>query len=535
MSNKRISHKIDMYTHIKSGINEIASIVGRTLGPGGLPIIIERAGQALNGEPLGPIITKDGVTVANECASDDPRVDVVIQAVKDICSRTNRVAGDGTTTAIVLGKAILDATLESIEENKSNPQQVRLSLEEAAAQVAKVLDEMAIEGTSYDMIEHVATISANGDRSIGSVIRRAFEAVGVDGVVTVDEGGGKDHTLQVVDGFQIHRGAEAQDRFLNSADKTKFEAENVHVILYDGKLTEPSQVIEVLKLIWEKYNGKMPPVLFVANEFSREVIQVLLMNKVDGALAVCAVKSPHQTSVTTVMLDDLAVYLGGERLGNGNRNLSNAQFDDIGIASRVVVDKYNTTFFGGQGAEEAVVARIDQLKASLKDAPSPYDASIISDRVAALAEGIAKIGVGGLTDIEVKEKYHRIEDAMNAAKAAIEEGVIPGGGATLLRIADSLRGETDGEKILNKALRAPFLQILENLGISPSEAENSANRILAHLSQGIVFDGVSRKYVEALEVGIIDPVKVTKTALSNAISIASLLATCGGAITFTRK
>lgn len=533
---KQITHKNEMYKHIREGIDSVASIVGRTLGPGGLPILIERQGQALNGDPLGPMITKDGVTVAGECASEDPQVDLVIQAVKDICRKTNKIAGDGTTTAIVLGKAFLDATLDLLktEDYKHlNPQQVKNSLESAIEEVITALADETVECRSFDMIEHVATISANGDKEIGQVIRRAFEAVGTDGVITVDEGGSKNHTLEIVDGFQIKRGAEAQDRFFNNAERTKFEAEDVHVIMYDGKLTQASQVLSVLEMLWKKYNGKMPAVLFMASEFTMEVLQIMLINRAENGLSICAIRNPHQTKVSTAMLDDIAVFLGGERLGNGNKNFANIEFDDLGIAGKVVVDKYATTFFDGQGAEESVVERITQLKAQRDSAESPYDAALISDRIASLAEGIAKIGVGGSTDFEVKEKYHRIEDAVNAARAAIAEGVIPGGGATLARIGDDMADDTPGRKIVKAAISAPFRQIGENLGLTKEYVAAALNDILG--DSKLTFDGVSYKLVDAVEVGIIDPVKVTKTALRNAVSIAALLATCGGAITYTRR
>lgn len=529
---KVITHKDAMYDHIKAGIDSVASIVGRTLGPGGLPILIERHGQTPSGEALPPLITKDGVTVAMECASPDPNVDLVIQSVKDICRKTNKIAGDGTTTAIVLGKAFLDETLAYIEALKDNPQQVKNSLEQAIEEVIEMLRGETVECKTFDMIEHVATISANGDAEIGKVIREAFEAVGTEGVITVDEGGGRSHSLEIVDGFQIKRGAEAQDRFFNNTDRTKFEAENVHVVMYDGKLTQPSLVLQILELLWKQYQGKMPAILFMANEFSNDCLQVMLMVKAEQGLSVCAVRNPHQTKVTTAMLDDISVFLGGERLGNGNRNLNNIEFDDLGIASKVVADKYSTTFFDGQGNEEAVLQRIDQLKAQREQAESPYDAALFSDRIASLAEGIAKIGVGGTTDFEVKEKYHRIEDAVNAARAAIAEGVIPGGGATLYRISEALDDTTVGRRILKRALKAPLRTILSNLG----NESGTINQIGKYLTEnpGMTWDGVSADYVEAVEVGIVDPVKVTKTALRNACSISALLSTCGGAITFTR-
>lgn len=534
MITKSITHKEDMYKHIQEGMDSIAAIVARTLGPGGLPILIERQGQAVNGDPLGPMITKDGVTVASECASEDPITDVVIQAVKDICRRTNRIAGDGTTTAIVLGKSILDEMLKLLQEDKSlNPQMIKASVEKAIDEVIDLLKEETVACKSFDMIEHVASISSNGDHEIGTIIRNAFESVGTEGVITVDEGGGKNHSLEIVDGFQIRRGAEAQDRFFNNQEQTKFVSEKCYVLLYDGNLSQAAQVLQALELLYKHHQGKMPPVLFMANDYSQEVLQVLLINKAEMGLSVCAIKNPHQTKVTTAMLDDMAVFLGGTRLGNGNRNMNNIEVDDFGIADRVVVDKYTTTFFGGQGTEESVLERVDQLKAQRELAESPYDAALLSDRIASLAEGIAKIGVGGLTDLEVKEKYHRIEDAVNAARAAISDGVIPGGGATLYRIAKKLSPDTPGKRILKQALMSPFAQILNNLGLDGSYVDAYGAQILK--DKASTFDGVSMSIVPAIQEGIIDPVKVTKTALTNAVSISALLSTCGGSITYSRS
>lgn len=530
---KKIIHKNEMREKIIQGMDSIASIVAATLGPGGLPVQIERTGQAPNGDPLGPMITKDGVTVASHCAEEDPEIDVVIQTVKAICQKTNRMVGDGTTTAIVLGKAILDEALKLIDEEKLNPQHVRREIEKTASKIDGMLESYTKSCESLDMMEHVATISANGDTEIGSVIRRAFEAVGSEGAITVDAGSSKSHTLDVVNGFQIRRGAEAQDRFLNNQDKTKFEAENCHVLLYDGKLQQPSLVIQVLELLYKEYNGKMPPILFVANEFSQDVIQMLLINKAQMGLSVCAVRSPHQTKITTQWLDDMAVFMGGERLGNGNRNLNNLEFDDIGIVKKVVVDKYTTTFYEGQGLEDAVIDRVDQLKAQRKQAESDYDSAILSDRIAALSEGIAKIGVGGLTELEIKEKYHRIEDAINASRAAIEAGIVPGGGTTLLRVSEELSDNSIGSRILKKALKAPFEQIMRNLGAEKKEIEAIEDKLLK--SEKLIYNGETRELVDYLETGVIDPLKVTKTALSNAVSICSLLSTSGGAIVIQRK
>lgn len=524
------------------GVEKLAGIVKRTLGPGGLPIVIERVGQALDGSPLGPKITKDGVSVAEECGSSDRMEDVIIQAVKNICKKTNESAGDGTTTAIVLGEAILLEAESQIEHNKDlNPQLVRESIEKAALSVLTQLKEDATQVTDMKAVQEVATISANGDERIGEIIRQAFDRVGAEGVVTVDEGSGMDVTLNVVEGYQFNRGAQSRSDFFNNKDRTHFEAEEAAVVLFDGKILSYTDIIPALKLLagvdqHGQPTKKLPPVIFVANEFSRDVIQFMLIQKVEQGLKLCAVQGPHMSHVRTGYYDDLAAYTGGERLGNGKRSLSDIKEDDIGYVDKVIVDKYKTTLYEGHGAEEGILERVDQLKAAKAQAESPYDAQVLNDRIAALTNGIAKIGVGGATELEIKEKYDRIEDALNAARAAIEEGVVPGGGATLLRIANKINPGAEssiGEWILHEALKYPFRQILENIGIT-NESDIDDLEVALMENPGCVYDARNRKTVNAMEAGIIDPVKVTRTALENAVSIASLLSTAGGAIVFKK-
>lgn len=538
---KKITDKSQMEAKILLGMSKIASITKRTLGPGGLPIIIERQGQALNGEPLSPLITKDGVTVAGECSDSDPEVDLIIQSVKEICRKTNRVAGDGTTTAIVLGEAILNVALGVLKADSNlNPQLVRESVEEAALKAIALLKAQAIPVQDPQKIEEVATISANGDRSIGKTIREAFDAVGSEGVITVDEGHANQTTIQVVDGFQVKRGAEAQDRFFNNRENSKFEAENVHVVVNNGPLQSYTQLLPAFECIgaeMKKTNQRQfPPILFIADEFSQEVLQFLLMQKAQAMISTCAVRSPHMSNIRTAMMDDIAVMLGGERLGSGNKNIQSITYDDIGIAGKVSVDKYTCTFYDGQGTDESVLARVEQLKAQKASAESPYDASIFADRIAALAQGVAIIGVGGMTEMEIKERYHRIEDALNAARAAVEEGVISGGGIALARVSEALWAsptQTIGEIILATALEAPFMQILENIGKKQDEASKILELALAE--EGATYDAREKKVVAAFESGIIDPLKVCRTALENAVSIAGLLMTCGGGIVVHRK
>jgi chaperonin GroEL len=551
MVSKKIVDAGQMADKIKEGLHIIASIVARTLGPGGLPILIERAGQSVDGEPLPPMITKDGATVAEECAHEDPEVDLAIQTVKAICRKTNRIAGDGTTTAIVLGESIFLETLKelgakTVSEPSLNPQLVKERVELAVKKVIELMSKVSTPVEDLNTIERIANISANGEKEIGAAIREAFDHVGAEGVVTVDEGSTSETVIQKVEGFQFQRGAEAQERFFNNKEMTKYEAQNVLVIIYDGKIDHNGKLIPVMNKVFiehKKLGLTPPPLLVVANEFSVDTLQLLLINKVEAGLSICAVKGPNTTSVRTQMLDDLAVYLGGQRLGNGNKNLESAEFSiendggrpayrgDLGFAKSVVIDRYTTTFYEGGGEDDAVKEKINQLKASEAYTFSDYDKSIIKDRIAALSRGIAKILVGGRTELEIKEKYHRIEDALNSSRAAIESGIIPGGGVVLYRIAGNLDQNDIGERILSRALTAPFFQIIYNIGVDPT----SIDLDLIKKDESLVYDARDRRIVNAFEVGIIDPLKVTVTALQNATSITALLSTCGGGITYVRK
>lgn len=520
-----------------SGMAKLAGIVKRTLGPGGLPIILARVGQALDGSPLGPKITKDGVSVAEECASENEMEDIIIQAVKAICKKTNTDAGDGTTTAIVLGEAILEAAQAALKNDPSlNPQLVKEEIERASANVVAELKKIA---TPIDMamVEEVATISANGERAIGKIIREAFDKVGAEGVVTVDEGSGTDVTLEVVEGYRFYRGAQSRSDFFNNKDRTCFEAEKAAIVFFDGKILNFTDIIPTLMLVANldaegKPKGQVPPVVFIANEFSRDVIQFMLLQKQERGLQVCAVEGPNLTHVRTGYYEDMAAYTGGDRLGNGRRALSAINLADIGYVDRIVIDKYKTTMYDGRGSEKAILKRVDHLKAAKLEAESPYDAQVLNDRLAALTNGIAKIGVGGTTELEVKEKYDRIEDALNASRAAIQEGVVPGGGVALLTIAHNIKSVSIGDAILKEALQAPFKQILANIGLKEDAINDLVDAVLEN--PGCVYDARDKKIKNAFEAGIIDPVKVTRSALENAVSIAGLLSTAGGAIIFQR-
>lgn len=536
--NKKIINKENLFPKITSGISEIANIVKRTLGPGGLPIIIERIGQSLDGSPLPPKITKDGVSVANECADIDPEKNLIIQSVKAICKKTNTMAGDGTTTAIVLGEAILIETMKELAKDKKlNPQLVKEEIEKSSKKVIEELNRLSKKVKDLSVVEQIATISSNGDSEIGSIIKLAFDSVGAEGVITVDEGNTNKTTLDVVEGYQFRRGAEGRDRFFNNKELTCFEVQNCRLIIYDGKLFNYTELLPALTTIGEANEddfraNQMPPVVIIANEFSNEVIQFLLMQRAEVGMSFCCVKGPDTSYVRSGYYDDLAAMSGGYRFGNGNKALSAFDLGDEGQVSRIIVDKYTTTLYDGQGTEETVLERVDQLKAMKALAESPYDAQVLSDRIAALTSGIAKIGVGGNTEFEIKEKYDRIEDALNASRAAIEEGFIPGGGIVFYRIAVNLeKSKNLGDKIMSKALKYPLFQILENIGIKPNKF-NFYKELLKNLD--LTYDARNKKIVNALDAGIIDPTKVARCALENAVSIAALLSTAGGGIIYIK-
>ena len=555
MEFKNLVHKAEMSEYSLKAVEELAHMVGRTMGPGGLPQLIERKGQALNGDPLSPMITKDGVTVAQNISHPDAEIDLVIQTVKAIAAKTNKNAGDGTTTATVLGHSILKETLAALKKDASlNPQIVRLEIEKAIKRVKIDLKNQSKTVEGYEDIKNVATISANGEASIGDIIAKAFDEVGTEGVITIDEGSSPENTLEIVDGYQFGRGAQAQNRFFNDENNTKWEAEDVRVITYNGKLNAYQDLIPAFELLLKQNNNRgLPPLLVIADEFSQQVIQFLLMQRAEMGATICAVRSPSMTITRTNMLEDIAVIIGGERLGVGTRHVNVITEDDIGIAKRIIVTGTTTTIYDGYGADEEVIKRIDQLKAQKESAPSEYDRANISDRIAALSQGIAKIGVGGTTELEMKERYHRIEDALNAARSAVEGGIIPGGGAALYRIALDLEKKTKpslrarvlsklrltqklpkpniGDIILSKALKAPMLKILENSGVTLKSIKKLE---LIKKNKVATYDALNHITVDAYKSGIIDPLNVTLSALENATSIATLLATCGGGIVIQR-
>jgi len=516
MTNRIVTND-ELQPKISEALGQIASIVKATLGPGGRTILIERQGEALDGSPLSPRMTKDGVSVALACRSLDEQVDIVMQTVKNICKKTNQDAGDGTTTAIVLGEAIYVSMLNFLKENKDlNPQLLREDVERASKEVIAKLRELAVD-VSKDLseVEKVATISANGDEEIGKLIADAFKQVGSSGVVTVDEGTGTGVDLTVVDGYQFDRGIEGGNAFFNTSDNAKFESTDVSVIVYDGAVKNHNQLLNILGSLHKNSpEGKLPSILLIANEFNRSALQFLNIQKQTIDLDIACVRGPHATSVRSEYYKDIAILTGAKVLGNGNKDITHADFSHVGKCDRAVVSKYKTTIYGGSGSEDDVLDRVDALEIQSEGAESPYDAQIITDRIASLTSGVALISVGGHTEVEIKEKYDRIEDALNAATSAMTEGIVYGGGTTLLKVSQGL-GDSVGEQILKSAFLVPISQILSNIGIEKED---------------VVFNARTKSYELTSETSVIDPVKVTRSALANAVSIAGLLITCGGAL-----
>lgn len=455
-----------------------------------------------------------------------------------------------TTTAIVLGQALVKATQKYQFENPDeNPQLIKESIEKVARDIIDKLKGEAHIVKDMSKIKEVATISANGDEEIGTIIANAFSHVGAEGVVTVDEGYSSKLTLDKVNGYQFNRGALARDAFFNSKNMTKFETDvDTAVVIFDGKLQGYTNLVPILETIAQvdpntgKPSIEVPPILIIANDFSPDVLQYLIIQKQEIGLNVCCVKGPHTTFIRTGYYDDLAAYTGGTRFGNGNKSLIEVESEDIGYAERVVVDRYKTTIYDGFGSEEAILERVELLNEHKLNAESPYDAQLISDRIAALTNGVAKIGIGGSTELEIKEKYDRVEDALNAARAALQEGVLPGGGCSLLRkslylnkIVENkiIKEKEAGHYILEEALRAPFIQILRNIGLNIKDINSVMDKVLN--SKGLeVYNARTKTLVDPFESGILDPVKVTRSALENAVSISGLLTTAGGAIIFEK-
>ena len=513
---KQIVFDTEARAALKRGVDALADAVKVTLGPKGRNVIIEKSYGA-------PTVTKDGVTVAKEVQLEDRAENVGAQMVREVASKTSDVAGDGTTTATVLAQAIVRAGLKNVTAG-ANPMDLKRGVERAVAAVVGSLRSLSREIEGKGEIAQVASISANSDMEIGDLIAEAFEKVGKDGVITVEEAKGIETFLEVVEGMQFDRGY-LSPYFVTDADNMEAVLEDVTVLIHDKKISSMKDLLPVL----EKVAQTGGPLLIIAEDIEGEALATLVVNKLRGTLRVAAVKAPGFGDRRKAMLEDIAILTGGTVVSEekGYR-LENTTLDYLGSAKRIVIDKDTTVVVDGAGEAEAIKARVNQIRQQIETTTSDYDREKLQERLAKLSGGVAVLKIGAATEPEMKEKKARVEDALHATRAAIEEGIVPGGGVAYLRALPSLDGvETEnadqaiGVSIVRRALEEPLRQIAENAGMEGSIVV----RTVADGEGDYGFNAQTEEYGSLVEQGVIDPTKVARTALENASSVASLLLT----------
>ena len=521
---KQLQFSEDARKSLVSGVEQIAKAVMTTLGPKGRTVLLDKKYGA-------PMITKDGVTVAREVELEDPFENMGAQLVKEVASKTNDVAGDGTTTATVLAWAITKEGMKSVSAGV-NPMGIRRGIDKAVSDAITEIKSNAKAVSEKEEIAQVASISANNDRVIGEEIASAMEKVGMDGVITVEESKNIETTTDFVEGMQFDRGY-ISAYFANNRETMTALLDDPYILIYDKKISSMKELLPVL----EKVVQTSKPLLIIAEDVDGEALTTLVVNSLRGTLNVCAIKAPGFGDRRKAMLEDIAILTGGQVISEElGMKLENAELSQLGRAKSVKVEKENTTIINGLGKAEDIKDRIGQIKKQIADTTSDYDREKLQERLAKLAGGVAVINVGAPTEVELKERKHRVEDAVNATRAAIEEGVIPGGGVALAQAAKKMESydlstltdeEQIGYKIVRRALEEPMRQIAENAGedgaIIADKCKNS--------ERGVGYDANGNKWVNMVSAGIIDPVKVTRSALQNAASIAALILTSECAIT----
>jgi chaperonin GroEL len=487
-----------------------------TLGPKGRNVVIAKSYGS-------PTITKDGVTVAKEVSLKDPARNLGVQMVKEVAAKTSDVAGDGTTTATILTQAIFREGLKNVTAG-ANPMGLKRGIEQAVETVVEELKHMSKATKGKKEIAQVATIAANNDPTIGTLIAEAMEKVGKDGVITVEEAKAMETTLEVVEGMQFDRGY-LSPYFVTNAERMEVVLEDALVLIHEKKLSVMKDMLPLLEQVARV--GK--PLLIIAEDLEGEALATLVVNKLRGTLVCCAVKAPGFGDRRKAMLEDVATLTGGRAITEDlGMKLENLKLEDLGKAKKVVVDKDNTTIIDGAGKSKDIQGRIKQLRAQIEETTSDYDREKLQERLAKLAGGVAIIKVGAATETAMKEKKARVEDALNATRAAVEEGIVPGGGVALLRAAEALDGlklsgdEGTGVSIVRRALEEPIRQIVDNAGLEGSVVVEKVKGLVP-ITRG--FDAETNEYVDMIQAGIIDPTKVERVALQNAASIASLLLT----------
>ncbi len=514
--------------NLKIGVDILANAVKTTLGPKGRNVALDKKWGA-------PTITHDGVTVAKEIELQDPYQNMGAQLLKEAATKTNDVAGDGTTTATVLAQAIVNEGMKNIAAG-ANPMLLKRGIEQAAQAVSKAIRDMAIEVETREDIAHVASISAN-DRQIGELIAEVMDKVGKDGVITVEESKGLEFETEYVEGMQFDRGY-ISPYFVTNPERMEAVLEEPYILIHEKKISAAQDLVPLLEKLLQIGKREL---LIIAEDVEGEALATLVLNKLRGVLNVVAVKAPGFGERRKRMLEDIAILTGGQVISEElGRKLENVRIDDLGRADKVVVTKDDTTIVGGKGDEKAIKGRIEQIRAEIERATSDYDREKLQERLAKLAGGVAIIRVGAATEVELKEKKHRVEDALSATRAAVEEGIVPGGGVALLNAVEALvnlEKELNGDiltgvKIVRRALEEPMRQLAENAGYDGAVIVEGVRRKQAEeKNKNIGFDVLKEDYVDMLKAGIIDPAKVTRSAVENAASIAAMILTTEALIT----
>lgn len=514
---KEIKFNLEARDSLKKGVDALANAVKVTLGPKGRNVVIDKSFGA-------PTITKDGVSVAKEIELEDNIENMGAQMVKEVASKTADLAGDGTTTATVLAQSIITTGLKNVAAG-ANPMDLKRGIDKAVQAVIAELKKASQEvGDSYDKIEQVAAISANNDNAIGKLIAQAMEKVKKEGVITVEEAKGTETTVDVVEGMQFDRGY-LSPYFVTNTEKMEADLENPYILIHDKKISSMKDLLPVLEQTAQ--SGR--PLLIIAEDIDGEALATLVVNKMRGALKVAAVKAPGFGDRRKEMLEDIAILTGGTVISEERGfKLDAATIDMLGTAEKIVIDKENTTIVNGAGEKSSIEARVNQIKAQIESTTSDYDREKLQERLAKLAGGVAVLYVGAASEVEMKEKKDRVDDALHATRAAVEEGIVAGGGVALVRAAEALKGlkgenddENTGIQIIYRAIEEPLRQIVSNAG-----GEGSV--IINKIKEGkddFGYNAKTDEFVNMLEAGIIDPTKVTRVALENAASVAGMLLT----------
>ena len=517
---KDITYNADARGSLKEGVDKLANAVKVTLGPKGRNVVIDKKFGA-------PLITKDGVTVAKEIELEDSVENMGAQMVREVASKTSDVAGDGTTTATVLAQSIVTEGIKNVTAG-ANPMDLKRGIDAAVGQVVNFLEGLSKEVSSKEEISQVGTISANNDSSIGDIISDAMDKVGNEGVITVEEAKGMETFLETVEGMQFDRGY-LSPYFVTNAENMEVELENPMILIHEKKISNMKELLPILEKVIQAGRSLM----IIAEDVEGEALATLVMNKLRGSFKIAAVKAPGFGDRRKAMLEDIAVLTGGTVISEDQGyKLDNATLAYLGEARSITIDKDNTVIVEGKGDMDAVKARVNEIKVQVDKSSSDYDKEKLQERLAKLSGGVAVINIGAATEVEMKEKKARVEDALHATRAAVKEGIVPGGGVALLRATSAINTkgmETDialGAEILRKALEGPARQIIENAGLEPAVV---VNEILAKKGAN-GFDARAEKYVDMVKAGIIDPTLVTRTAVQNAASIAGLLLTTEVAI-----